>query len=264
MNTESHVNPPPRRLPSRRSPRTRPHSSDPSRSFIQSALRMGAGEDISALTVSGRKNRYRINPSAQRVVIVFVLVLVVFAGIGVYLQHSRMIATQPQCRSIADVSDPASGEKETKNREGTAHGSQSTPDTTGARIGRLSHSEIGTQNFDETTAGATKEKVIVHVSGQVNAPGIVELDTSRRVNDAIAAAGGANSAADLSAINLADFLVDGAHIHVPAVGEAPVAAPNNASGNSGGATAQPGAAKHPIDLNHASATDLQQISGIGQ
>jgi competence protein ComEA len=61
--------------------------------------------------------------------------------------------------------------------------------------------------------------VAVHVAGRVRRPGLVRLPAGSRVQDAIRAAGGVTSGADLNAINLARKLTDGEQIRVPAPGD---------------------------------------------
>jgi len=52
-------------------------------------------------------------------------------------------------------------------------------------------------------------QVAVHVAGRVRHPGLVRLPAGSRVQDAITAAGGVTSGADLDAVNLARKLTDG-------------------------------------------------------
>ncbi len=113
-------------------------------------------------------------------------------------------------------------------------------------------------------------EVTVHVSGAVTRPGLVTLPSGGRVGDAVVAAGGLARDADPDRINLARALVDGEHVHLPRVGEdvvtlggppAPAGTPDGA-GNGGAGTA---GATHDglLDLNRASATELEQLPGIG-
>jgi len=57
--------------------------------------------------------------------------------------------------------------------------------------------------------------ITVHVAGAVLVPGVVRVAAGARVGEAIAAAGGARSDADLSRVNLAAPLADGQQLLVP-------------------------------------------------
>lgn len=64
-----------------------------------------------------------------------------------------------------------------------------------------------------------KEKVVIHVVGEVNSPGVVTLEEGARIIDAINAAGGKAEEADLSKINLAYVVEDGTQIYIPRINE---------------------------------------------
>jgi competence protein ComEA len=112
-----------------------------------------------------------------------------------------------------------------------------------------------------STAGA--EDVVVDVAGAVAHPGLYKLSEGSRVGDAIAAAGGYAGTVDAGLadrqLNLAAVVHDGDKVRVPMRGEAPAggeattSAPGGGSGNGGG----------PIDLNHASAEELDSLPGVG-
>lgn len=92
------------------------------------------------------------------------------------------------------------------------------------------------------------ETLVVHVSGAVNRPGLVTLPASARVADAIAGAGGATAGAELAGLNLASSVRDGDQIVVPLVG----------------AAALPGRAiDRGIDINRATAAELEDLPGVG-
>lgn len=62
--------------------------------------------------------------------------------------------------------------------------------------------------------------VVVHVWGEVQEPGLYELPQGSRVTNALAAAGGSTEQADLSVLNLAEVLEDGARYTVPILADA--------------------------------------------
>ena len=74
----------------------------------------------------------------------------------------------------------------------------------------------------------------MHVAGAVRRPGVYRLGAGKRVEDAVARAGGATAKGDPNAINLAAKVADGQQVVVPRRG---VAAAPAASG----AGAVPGA-----------------------
>lgn len=101
--------------------------------------------------------------------------------------------------------------------------------------------------------------VTVDVRGRVGAPGIRELPAGSRVMDAVRAAGGLLPGHHYGAVNLARVLVDGEQIRVGAdwgTGAAP--AP------SGGPTVPPPVAgQAAVNLNTATAVELEEVDGVG-
>ena len=100
--------------------------------------------------------------------------------------------------------------------------------------------------------------LVVHVAGAVRTPGIVQLQAGDRVADALDAAGGPTADASLASLNLARPLVDGEQVLVPTTEEAAATA-------SGGGDAATDAVLPDgrLDLNSATAADLEELPGVG-
>lgn len=108
--------------------------------------------------------------------------------------------------------------------------------------------------------GGGAARVYVHVAGRVRRPGVYRLREGARVDDAVRRAGGPRGDADMTAVNLAAEVEDGRQVIVPA--KTTVAAP--AAASAGGDAAAPGQAPAaPINLNTATAEQLQALDGVG-
>ena len=106
--------------------------------------------------------------------------------------------------------------------------------------------------------------LIVDVQGAVLRPGVLQLATGSRVGDAIAAAGGYGPRVDAERagheLNLAAELKDGDRIVVPSRDDPAPAAGGQASGAAAG---QGGGAGGLVDLNSATAAELDVLPGVG-
>jgi competence protein ComEA len=107
-------------------------------------------------------------------------------------------------------------------------------------------------------SGTPVAGLVVHVTGAVRRPGLVELPAGSRVDAALSAAGGATRRADLASVNLARRLVDGEQIVVLRKGDD--AGPVGAPGPPAVGSASPG---QPVDLNTATLEQLDGLPGVG-
>jgi competence protein ComEA len=95
-------------------------------------------------------------------------------------------------------------------------------------------------------------EIFVDVAGAVNNPGVYTLTGKSRVIDAIKAAGDSAPGADLSTINLARVLNDGEQIYV-----------DSTAFNSSGQRVSKKQPTGPININRATARQLDALDGIG-
>lgn len=117
-----------------------------------------------------------------------------------------------------------------------------------------------------------EEEIVIHVTGEVNSPGIVKLSEGERIADAIEKAGGATENADLSKLNLAYVLEDGVKLRIPKKDEAGVLEEyvsegsgeeileelgKEAEGSTSGREAV-------VNINKASQEELMSLPGIGE
>lgn len=112
--------------------------------------------------------------------------------------------------------------------------------------------------------------VFVFVSGAVLNPGVYELPSDARVNDAIEKAGGFTDEAAPDAVNLARLLQDGEHIAIPTQAEVDQGIVHNEE--SGIAQASPATPETTpsqdssttvVNINNADEATLQQLPGVG-
>lgn len=126
--------------------------------------------------------------------------------------------------------------------------------------------ESSPESVQPVRSDAPAEKWVVYITGEVARPGILEVSKDSRLYQAVEAAGGLTGKADKVGVNLAEKLSDGVHVHVPRVGETPGKAgilqePGNKQLPEKGISST--SSSSAIDINHATAAELESLPGIG-
>lgn len=114
-----------------------------------------------------------------------------------------------------------------------------------------------------TGAAVQVTQITVVVSGAVNRPGTLKLDSTARLADALQQAGGVRPEADLSSFDLTRALKEDDKITIPARASNPPVANNLVSGTPTARSIAPPAASQKINLNTATQEQLELLPGIG-
>jgi competence protein ComEA len=154
---------------------------------------------------------------------------------------------------------------------GSASGAAAVSGAASARGDSPGQEAAGT-NGGTTSAGSpsgSTRSLFVHVSGAVVKPGLVEVADGARVFDAVAKAGGVTPEAREGGVNLARFVVDGEQILVPraddpaSAGTAATASAAGGGSSSGGAVPGPSGSAGKVNLNTATAAELETLPRVG-
>ena len=111
--------------------------------------------------------------------------------------------------------------------------------------------EINLDDDNSSISVEINESILVHISGEVNKPGVYELKVNDRLDDLVKVSGGLTKNADVSRVNLARLLEDGLKIHIP-------------SNNTVIEEDQYIDRLTLTDFNQLSSKELEKIDGIGE
>jgi len=201
-----------------------------------------------------KKQKKRTRKSFKKKILIMALVIAVIVFIGYnVLQDKKGFAYVPVV--AAQGANTQGVDKQTGKATSTA------PQEQALTVFELSDTAKGT--------GGT---CVVYITGAVTSPGLFTLPSADRIGDAVNEAGGFKENAAIEAVNLAEQLVDGMHIHIPTAEEfslrgsgstTPSAQNGSGSQTTGSNTAQSSTLQGKVNINTADSTTLQTLTGIG-
>ena len=142
-----------------------------------------------------------------------------------------------------------------------------------------------TEENNNIVGGNSEDNIYIYVTGEVNNQGVVVLNEGSRIHDAINAAGGVTSNANISKMNLVFILEDGMKINIPSYndlknnpdfeyitmgsGDGDINSWTATSGNSSNSNSSTNsrssysAQVQMVNINTATQTELETLPGIG-
>jgi len=184
--------------------------------------------------------------------------------------------------------------QESSNQADDSNGANSATDPDGnpdsgsladAAVSATQLSDSSSQANEQDTAADKPQPLVVYITGAVSSPGVYSLPQDARLADVVAAAGGLRQDAASSYVNLAAYVQDAQHIHIPSqaeidsgeasriaalseqatgadsAGNSVSAASNSAATSSGTGSSQQLPAL--VNINTADSAGLQSLPGIG-
>lgn len=139
-------------------------------------------------------------------------------------------------------------------------------------LGVLYFSRVNSSNTSieiiETNSNNNKSGVVVEVVGAVKSPGVYEIETGSRVDDAIKIAGGLSSDADSTwlekTVNRAAKITDGSKLYIKSVDEqSEVLSAKDSTGDQSGSSTHSADSSKSVNINTATVSELDSLWGIG-
>lgn len=221
--------------------------------FQRVALASALGDETHLHSQAARRSRIKLDKNALiSLAVIFVVVLISVLIIGIYNSNTAVKAV-PNSDAVPNQKDTP-GQGNNKQESATIE---------------KENQEANQKTLRREEKESLTPKIIVYVSGAVVRPGVVEINTKSRINDAIQAAGGPAENADLARINLAQIVNDGEQIHVPNTSDSQAgildgaSAPLGVGGAEQNTSGTGGTSQAKINLNSATLEQLDSIPGIG-
>lgn len=127
------------------------------------------------------------------------------------------------------------------------------------RMNNSGEDEVQVEVSDTIDTNKVVAEMYVDISGEVNNPGVYEVDSNTRMYEVIKKAGGLTDDADTNLINQADFVEDGEKIVIPTINEDAEDQYYDSNDDTESYTSS-----GLININKASKEQLMEISGVGE
>lgn len=142
---------------------------------------------------------------------------------------------------------------------------------------RIGQNQIADSESSQSKPNHPSRTVYIYITGEIAKPGVYKLSEDSRIFQLIEMAGGFTPRADTESLNLAENVIDGSHVHIGSKFQVQYVSPSsptipgmpanvqtqnaNARANSAVTYSQTQAGK--ININTASAGELESLPGIG-
>lgn len=166
-----------------------------------------------------------------------IFLIVLFLGIGYMIYKSNLNINE----NIYVVSESKENNKQLVNEKQSSK--------------ELSNKDI---KRDDNQIEKNITMITIHISGEVNNPGVVNIESDKRLSDAVDKLGGITENADLNNINLAMKIEDAKHYIIPKLGE------EIKSNEVINYENQNNSDSNKININKATVEELDKLPGVGQ
>lgn len=124
-------------------------------------------------------------------------------------------------------------------------------------------SNIMEENKEVLDDNVAEDKIIIHITGEVEEGGVIELEKGARISDAIEEAGGITEEADLSNVNLAYSLSDGQKVKIPNINEKTEEVVIEEKAGENIIIEENKSKEEKVNINKATQTEIETLPGIG-
>ncbi len=195
------------------------------------------------------------NLSRENLTILIIVTILLIFGSGIFIWQGI-----DNSRVISSVAVTPFQDKQNNNKDNSGKVSKNASATESIYTHNEDNSEIN--KLEEANSKSKPSSIMIHVAGEVVNPGVYQLSEDSRVVHAVELAGGATSLADLDSVNLASPIQDGQKIYIPSVIEK-INQFNGGNNDGNTAKSSSGNSSGKININTASASKLEELSGIG-